>query len=68
MQFIDQSIALVFIDDKGEIQIVGSLADQIDTLFSKQLERLPQLMQDRANIASHQAHRGARADNLNAAQ
>ena len=68
VELSDQAAALVLIDDEREVQIVGRLADQVDLLFLEELERAAELVQDRADVAPDQAHRGARADHLYAAQ
>ena len=68
MQLVHQPIALLLIDHEGEVQIVGRLAHQIDALFGEQLERLAELMQDGADVAPDQAHRGAGSNHLRTAQ
>ena len=61
MQLLYQPIALGFVDDEGEVQIVGGLAHQIDLLVLEQLEGRPQLVQDAADVVPDQAQGGARA-------
>ena len=68
MQLLDQAVALVLVDDEGEVQIVGRLADQVDLLLLEELEGAAELVQDGADVAPDEAHRGARADHLHAAQ
>jgi len=68
VQLFNQALALVLIDDEGEVQIIRSLCDEIDLLLCKEFEGISQAMQDGADIAPDQAHRGARADDLHAAQ
>jgi len=65
---LDESIALVLIDDEGEVEIVRRLADEIDLLLFEQLECGAELMQDRANIASDETYGCARSDDLNTAE
>ncbi len=67
VQLLHQPIALRFVDDEGEVQVVGGLRHQIDLLVLKQFEGRAQFMQDAANILSQQAQRGARAQNFDAA-
>ena len=68
MQLLDQPVALVLVHHEREVQIVRSLAHEVDFLFFEELERIAELVQDSANVASHQAHRGARSYHLHAAQ
>ncbi len=68
VQLLDQAIALVLIDHESEIQVVGGLAHQVDLLFLEELEGAAELVQDRADVAPHETHRGARSDHLHAAQ
>ena len=41
VQLRHQSVALLLVDDEREVQIVGRLADQMDTLFLEQRQRIP---------------------------
>ena len=68
MQLLHEPVALVLVHDEGEIQIVGGLAHQVDLLLLEEFERIAQLVQDGANIAPHETDRGARTDDLYAAQ
>ena len=68
VQLLHQAVPLVLIDHEGEIQVVGGLAHQVDLLFLEELEGASQLVQDGADVAAHEAHRGARSDHLHAAQ
>src|SRR6185437_1786723 len=52
VELVDQPIALPLIDDEGEVEIVGRLADEVDLLLLEELERASQLVQDRADVAS----------------
>ena len=68
VQLLNQPVALVFVDDEGEVQIIGSLGDEIDLLLGEELEGVSQAVQNSADVAPDETHRGARADELNAAQ
>src|SRR6202171_1944539 len=48
VELLDQTVALVLVDHKSEIQVVGRLAHQVDLLFLEELEGASQLVQDRA--------------------
>src|SRR5438552_14314904 len=61
VQLLDQTVTLVLIDHEGEVQIVGRLAHEVDLLLLEALESAAELMEDRADVASHETHRGARA-------
>ncbi len=63
-----EPVALVLIHHEGEVEIVGGLADEIDLLLGEELERIAELVQDRADVAAEQADRGARPDHFHAAQ
>ena len=64
MQVGDQACALRLIDHKGEVEVVGRLADEVDALFGKKLQGITQPMQDAADVPPDQADRRARADHL----
>ncbi len=59
MQLLDQAIALVLVHHEGEVEIVGSLADEIDLLLFEQRKGITQLVQDGADVAADQRHAGA---------
>lgn len=68
VQALDQAIPLRLIDDKSQIEIVRSLADEVNALLGKQPECRPKLMEDTANVASDEAHRRAGANDFGATQ
>ncbi len=68
MKLVHQPIALRLVDDKGEIQIIRGLRDQIDLLVLKQFERRSQFVQDAANILPQQTQGGAGTQDFNAAK
>ena len=55
MQLLHEALALLLIDDEREIEIVGRLAHQVDLLFLEQLERVPEAVEDRPDVAAEQA-------------
>ncbi len=67
VQLGNQPVALLFINDKGEIQIVGGLCQQVDLVLFEQFEGIAQLMQDRSNTPAHQADGRTRTNDFDAA-
>ena len=68
VQLLDQAIALVLVDDEGEVEVVRRLAHQVNLLLLEELEGPSELMQDGADVAPDETHRSARPDHLHATQ
>ena len=64
MKALDQSVALVLINDEGEVQVVGCLTDKVNPAIRQQLEGAAESVQDAADILANQTHRGTRPDDL----
>ena len=68
MQLRNEPVTLRLVDHEGEVEVVGGLADEVDLLLLEQLERLAELVDDRADVPSQQRQRGTGTDHLDAAQ
>jgi len=68
VQLLHETITLVLVHDESKVEIVCGLAHQIDLLLFEELEGIAELVQDGADVASHEAHRGTGADHLHTAQ
>ena len=68
VQAAHQPVALLLVHHESDVEVVRRLRDQVDALLLEQLERVAEAVQRGADTASDQAHRRARADDLDAAQ
>ena len=55
MQILHQSLGLIGIHHKTEIQIASGLTQQVNTVFLKHFECRPDLVQHGANLLADQA-------------
>ena len=55
VQLLDQPVALVLVDHEREVEIVGGLAQQVHLLLFEQRERVAELVQDGADVATRRA-------------
>jgi hypothetical protein len=62
-----EPVALLFVHDESDVQVVRRLRDEIDALLLEQLERIAEAVQRRANAAADQAHGRAGSDHFDPA-
>ena len=67
MQFVQQAVGVGFVDDKGQVEVVRRLRNQMHALAAEGRPHVRQLVQQRTHAAADQRDRGARRDHLHAA-
>ncbi|KAG1270854.1 hypothetical protein G6F66_013720 [Rhizopus arrhizus] len=67
MQDRQQAIGIGFVDDEGQVQVVGRLRDHVHALAAEGGPHVRQLVQQRAHATADQGDRRARHDHLHLA-
>ena len=62
MQPLNETVCARFLHHEREVEVAGRLGNEMDLLLLKDLQGGTELMQNRANVATYEAHRGARRD------
>ena len=67
VQAAHQPVALLLVDDKGQVEVVGGLRHEVDLLLLEELERVAEPVHHGTDIAADKAHRRARSYDLDPA-